>query len=310
MIILLISGCNETNETQKDNLPDTQIPEDYIPSDIKQLYKESNRNRKDVEDIISLLENTAYSNYNFKYQITINDKIYNYEGQKFQSTTKGIFNDNIKFQQEENQFYNPDNKEKIDNVFSDVNYSLTTITEYMSIIENNYTCIKTDNIGLCESQDDNIIIEFEFDSNFIKNINYQTEDTKYILEFTNFDNVDYIPLINYDTIELKYTRTNQISKEEINDSDLPYTIYNYYVDNATCNIENKTYSITNFPEIFNLQMYYIEHKNTKDENILNVGEYIYENDFIIIRIDYSDNVIYYLSTTNYSDEILKNYLYI
>ena len=144
MIILLISGCNETNETQKDNLPDTQIPEDYIPSDIKQLYKESNRNRKDVEDIISLLENTAYSNYNFKYQITINDKIYNYEGQKFQSTTKGIFNDNIKFQQEENQFYNPDNKEKIDNVFSDVNYSLTTITEYMSIIENNYTCIKTD----------------------------------------------------------------------------------------------------------------------------------------------------------------------
>ena len=102
--------------------------------------------------------------------------------------------------------------------------------------------------------------------------------------------------------------TNNIEKIEVTeDVDFPYTVYNYYIANSTVNINDEESEIIGNIEIFNNPMYYRDYTNNIIDKVAykKVEEYIYNDNFIIIVIN---NDIYYLSTIEYEDEILSQYI--
>lgn len=55
-------------------------------------------------------------------------------------------------------------------------------------------------------------------------------------------------------------------------------------------------------------MYYNAYASER-ENIKQIEEFIYDNNFIIIIVDFKDeNDLYYLTTTEHSKEILSQYM--
>ena len=102
--------------------------------------------------------------------------------------------------------------------------------------------------------------------------------------------------------------TSNIEKIEITeDVDFPYTVYNYYIDNATVTIDDEEIPIIGNTTIFNNSMYYKDYTNNiiDKETYTKVEEYVFNNKFIIIVVN---NDIYYLSTTDYEEEILAKYI--
>ena len=102
--------------------------------------------------------------------------------------------------------------------------------------------------------------------------------------------------------------TSNIEKIEITeDVDFPYTVYNYYIDNATVTIDDEEIPIIGNTTIFNNSMYYKDYTNNiiDKETYTKVEEYVFNNKFIIIVVN---NDIYYLSTTDYEKEILAKYI--
>ena len=102
--------------------------------------------------------------------------------------------------------------------------------------------------------------------------------------------------------------TSNIEKIEITeDVDFPYTVYNYYIDNATVTIDDEEIPIIGNTTIFNNSMYYKDYTNNiiDKETYKKVEEYVFNNKFIIIVVN---NDIYYLSTTDYEEEILAKYI--
>ena len=180
--------------------------------------------------------------------------------------------------------------------------------EYVSKIYNDYTCTMSNNISICEAIFKNISITFYYNDDYITEILYIDDNATYNLKYSDFNNIEPIPLVEDEDINISYDATNNIEKIEVTeDVDYPYTVYNYYVANATVNINDEESEVVGNMEIFNNPMYYRDYTDNiiDKENYKKVEEYVYNDNFIIIVIN---NVIYYLSTTDYEDEILAKYV--
>ena len=303
----MTSGC--ANQKPNED-PDSSLPEDYVPSDVKRLYEEQTRNINAINEITSLIRNTSSSNYSFSYDITIKDNNYTYTGEKYYNVVRGIYNNDISYQLENDKFYNPDTKEEIANLYPKIDSTLIDLSTYANISHEKYTCIKTDNLGLCESIDRTKTLTFNFNENYLTNLIYNNEDKRYSLSYSNFDNIEYIPFIHDTITNPEYDKTDKIEKIEVTENvDAPYTVYNYYITNATVTINGETMDVFDTAEVFNTPISYKEYSDIKDTSIKSIEEFIYENDFLIIIVHpNAGNTIYYLSTTEYKDEILNKYI--
>ena len=154
----------------------------------------------------------------------------------------------------------------------------------------------------------NISITFYYNDDYITEILFIDDNATYNLKYSDFNNIDPIPLVEDEEINITYNTTNNIEKIEVTeDVDYPYTVYNYYVANSTVNINDEESEVVGNMEIFNNPMYYRDYTNNIIDKVAykKVEEYIYNDNFIIIVIN---NDIYYLSTIEYEDEILSQYI--
>lgn len=300
LFVFFITGCSDTSNVHKID----EQKNDSIYSDIL-IKREQKRNQEVIKKLQTLLNNTNNVNYSFEYKINYLNNTYNYHGEKYFNVIKGIYNNTYEYQIENHKFYNPNTLEEIESIYYNLSYDLINLNEYISKIYNDYTCTLSNNIAICESIFKNISIIFYFDEDYITKIIYTDNDSIYDLKYYNFNNIDPISLINYKNINIDYDTTSLIEKIDVTENvDYPYIVYNYYINNATININGKSMKIIGNSEIFNNPLYYRNYNNiinTDDK----VEEYIFNNNFIIIVVN---NNIYYLSTLDYEDEILSKYI--
>lgn len=305
MTLLLINGCN--NKT----INSSESSQNENNNKQEQNTEEQERNTKNIKKIQEFLYNTIDVNYKFVYDITIQNTNYNYSGQKYQNVIKGKKQNNIEYQIENNKFYNPKTKKEIENVYSEINSNLINLENYIYTLSN-YTCVYSDIISVCEANDDNSNIIFKYNSNYIETIRFQSNNTVYLLNYSDYNTINPITMITYESKNINYDKTNIIQKLEItNEVDKPYTVYNYYIDNVTIKINDKLININEAYDILSGPMYYNAYINNiiDKENVQKVEQFIYDNNFIIIIVDVkNNNDIYYLTTGSYVEEILSQYL--
>ncbi len=306
LIILLgffITGCSDTTNVHK-----TDEQENEPSSSDILIKREQNRNNEVISKLQKLLNRTNNINYAFEYNINYLNETYNYSGEKYYSVIKGIYNNTYGYQIENHKFYNSQTLEETESIYYNINYDLINLNEYVSEINNDYTCTMNNNISICESILKNISITFYYNDDYITEILYIDDNSNYDLKYSNFNNVEPIPLVEDEEININYDTTSNIEKIEITeDVDFPYTVYNYYIDNATVTIDDEEIPIIGNTTIFNNSMYYKDYTNNiiDKETYTKVEEYVFNNKFIIIVVN---NDIYYLSTTDYEEDILGKYI--
>lgn len=301
IFIVTLSGCQKEEiilKPQEDNE--------------EQLIEEQ-RNQKVIEEISSIIENTANENYSFTYNITIDDIEYNYNGQKFDTVIKGNYytlNKNINYQKEDNKVFDLDSGSIIYDLYKDITYGLINLNEYPNRIKS-YTCTINDSFAIC--QQDDKTITFYFENNLITKVEYSNEQgNKYILNYSDFNNITYIEKIDYEKNNIEYQKSSNINKTtHYNDREQPYYIYNYYIKNATMEIDGERKNITETSEIFEKAMYNLNYDKytLTNANIQQINHYIYENEFNIIAIKDAEGIwSYYLTTDEYVNNILNDYI--
>ena len=299
-LLTLLSGCAKDESVLK-------------PQEEPNLTEEEQRNIEVINYLYDLINKTNI-NRSFVYNIIIDNNIYTYTGDIFEDVTKGTYENNnktINYQIENSKIYDSKTKEEID-IYSNINKELINIKHYQ-INSNSYTCTMNNNTVLCNAKGPNHSITFTFNDNYITNIKYnEGENITYNLTYNNFNNIKLIPKISYNKLNLTYNKTNNIRKETLlNDYNKPYNIYYYYVNNINIEIDNKKIPITDTIEIFSTPMYILDYSNyiIDTDNISKVELYIYENDFIIIIINNKkEGYSYYLSTYDYTKEILQDFI--
>lgn len=300
ILLTLLTGCTKEEIIFK-------------PEEEPTLTEEEKRNIEVINHLNDLIVNSN-TNRSFTYLITINDDTYTYSGEIFENVTKGTYTHNnttTNYQIENSKVYDSTTLEEID-IYGNINTELINITHYQ-INSNSYTCTMNTNTAICQAKGPNHNITFTFDDKHITNIIYtEGENITYNLTYSNFNNIEFIPKITYNYLNLTYNKTNNIKKETLlNDYNKPYNIYYYYVNNVTIEIDNKKIPITDTIEIFSTPMYILDYSKyiIDTDNISKVELYIYENDFIIIIINNKkEGYSYYLSTYNYTEEILQDFV--
>ena len=298
ILIILIGGCSsELNDAQEKPIDNNQ----------NSCEIEEKRNTNVIKKIQELLFSTIDANYAFNYDITISDKHYIYNGERYQNTIKGK-SDNIEYQIENDKFYNLKTKQEIANVYDNVDYNLIDLENYIYVLAD-YVCTYSDNVAVCENSQENESLVFTYNSTYIESIKYQKDDIIYALKYSNYNGVNPIPLIDYKSMGISYNMTDTIQKEEVTENvDEAYTLYNYYIDNVTISNDGELINITDAYNILSASMYYNAYASER-ENIKQIEEFIYDNNFIIIIVDFKDeNDLYYLTTTEHSKEILSQYM--
>lgn len=292
-LLFILSGCSTSSKEPTNNT----IPS--IPDDIKHFYNEYQRNSNAIEKISEYVSNTSNANYAFTYEISNNKNNCHFEGEKFGEIQKYYYND-ITYQLENNTIYNLNTKEKVSNIFKSIDTKPLSLNTYYYLDNLEYTCVITNDTAICNSLEKNTTITFTISNKYITKIIYTDLDNTYILEYKNFNNISIIPKINYQT-KTNYQKTDSIKKIEVNDD---YTIYNYYITDATVIINNTPVSITDTIEIFSNPMYYFKY----DYNNYYIEEFIYSDEFMILIVQKDNkNPIYYLTTYQYEKEILDQY---
>ena len=302
LFIFFITGCSDTSNVKKEDEQEKDPTSDIL------IKREEKRNDEVVSKLQTLFNNTSSVNYAFEYNIDYLNKTYKYNGEKYYDVIKGIYNDTYGYQIENHKFYNSSTFEKTESIYYNLNYDLINLNEYVSRIHNDYTCTMNNNISICESIFKNIFITFYYNDDYITEILFIDDNATYNLKYSDFNNIDPIPLVEDEEINITYNTTNNIEKIEVTeDVDFPYTVYNYYISNATININGEENEIIGNIEIFNNPMYYRDYTNNiiDKDTYKKVEEFIYNDNFIIIVIN---NDIYYLSTIEYEDEILSQYI--
>lgn len=302
LFIFFITGCSDTSNVKKEDEQEKDPTSDIL------IKREEKRNDEVVSKLQTLLNNTSSVNYAFEYNIDYLNKTYKYNGEKYYDVIKGIYNDTYGYQIENHKFYNSSTFEKTESIYYNLIYDLINLNEYVSRIHNDYTCTMNNNISICESIFKNISITFYYNDDYITEILFIDDNATYNLKYSDFNNIDPIPLVEDEEINITYNTTNNIEKIEVTeDVDFPYTVYNYYISNATININGEENEIIGNIEIFNNPMYYRDYTNNiiDKDTYKKVEEFIYNDNFIIIVIN---NDIYYLSTIEYEDEILSQYI--
>ena len=302
LFIFFITGCSDTSNVKKEDEQEKDPTSDIL------IKREEKRNDEVVSKLQTLFNNTSSVNYAFEYNIDYLNKTYKYNGEKYYDVIKGIYNDTYGYQIENHKFYNSSTFEKTESIYYNLNYDLINLNEYVSRIHNDYTCTMNNNISICESIFKNISITFYYNDDYITEILFIDDNATYNLKYSDFNNIDPIPLVEDEEINITYNTTNNIEKIEVTeDVDFPYTVYNYYISNASLNISGEENEIIGNIEIFNNPMYYRDYTNNiiDKDTYKKVEEFIYNDNFIIIVIN---NDIYYLSTIEYEDEILSQYI--
>lgn len=302
LFVFFITGCSDTSNVHKLDEQEKDSTSDIL------LKREEERNMKVISKLQTLLNKTYNTNYAFEYNISYLNETYKYNGEKYYNVIQGIYNDTYGYQIENHKFYNSSTFEKTESIYYNLNYDLINLNEYVSKINNDYTCTMSNNISICEAIFKNISITFYYNDDYITEILFIDDNATYNLKYSDFNNIDPIPLVEDEEINITYNTTNNIEKIEVTeDVDYPYTVYNYYVANSTVNINDEESEVVGNMEIFNNPMYYRDYTNNIIDKVAykKVEEYIYNDNFIIIVIN---NDIYYLSTIEYEDEILSQYI--
>ena len=301
LFVFFITGCSDTSNVHKLDEQEKDSTSDIL------LKREEERNMKVISKLQTLLNKTYNANYAFEYNISYLNKNHKYSGEKYYNIIKGIYND-YEYQIENHKFYNPNTLEETESIYYNLNSDLINLKEYVSKIYNDYTCTMNNYISICEAIFKNISITFYYNDDYITEILFIGDNATYNLKYSDFNNIDPIPLVEDEEVIITYNTTNNIEKIEVTeDVDYPYTVYNYYVANATVNINDEESEVVGNMEIFNNPMYYRDYTNNIIDKVTykKVEEYIYNDNFIIIVIN---NDIYYLSTIEYEDEILSQYI--
>ena len=302
LFIFFITGCSDTSNVKKEDEQEKDSTSDIL------FKREQKRNDEVISKLQTLLNRTYNTNYAFEYNINYIDENYNYNGEKYYNVIKGIYNNTYGYQIENHKFYNSSTLEETESIYYNLNYDLINLNEYISRIHNDYTCTMNNNISICEAIFKDISITFYFNDDYITEILYIDDNAIYNLKYSNFNNINSIPLIENEELNITYDTTSNIEKIEVTeDVDFPYTVYNYYVANATVNINDEESEVVGNMEIFNNPMYYRDYTNNiiDKDTYKKIEEFVFDNKFIIIVIN---NNIYYLSTTDYENEILSQYI--
>ncbi len=148
-----------------------------------------NKTNKEV-DVITLLTNLNNSNYDFIYDITINDEKYYYEGTKFNEVITGYYSYNkviTKYSYENNKYYDLLTSNEIESVYSNINSSYLDIELIINNI-NNLKGIKKDN-EITYNLINGLIIIINYDNEIINTITLKNNFVSYVLKYKNINKV-------------------------------------------------------------------------------------------------------------------------
>ena len=301
IFIIILSGCKKEESIFKSQ------------EEIDALKIEKERNKKATNEISNIIENTINVNYSFIYNILTDDIEYNYEGQKFDTVIKGkyyTFNKNINYQIEDNKVFDLDNDIIIYDLYKNIDYSLIDLNRYIDKIRT-YTCTLNKSSAIC--QKGNNTITFVFENNYITKIEFNNgANIEYILNYNDFNNINYIEKVDYEENKIEYQKSSTIDEQTLHDElGQIYYIYNYYIKNATMEINGEKKNIIDIPEAFEKAMYNLNYDNyiLENINIKQINHYIFDNNFNIITIkDDEDIWNYYLTVDEYVNNILNEYI--
>lgn len=301
IFIIILSGCKKKESIFKS------------PEEIDAWKIEEERNQKVIDEISKIIKNTINVNYSFIYNILTDGVEHNYEGQKFDTVIKGKYytpNENINYQIEDNKIFDLDNDIIIYDLYRNIDYSLIDLNRYIDKIRT-YTCTLNNSSAIC--QKDNNTITFAFENNYIIKIEFNNgEDDEYILNYKDFNNVNYIEKIDYEKNKIEYQKSSTIDEIALHDEfGEIYYVYNYYVRNVTMEINGEREEILNIPETFEKAMYNINYEKyiLPEENIQQIYRFIFENEFNIVVIKDNEDVwSYYLTVDEFVNDIISEYI--